>query len=142
MKYILFIFLISSTFITHAQEQAEKNTNSKIRLIQDSRLEVLESNYKKIRRESSRPRQEIQSNQTIRGYRIQIYSGNDRAKASDIRIKFMGSYPNTPCYLQFLSPYYKIRVGDYENSQEASKKLKYFQRVYPSALVVPSYINN
>lgn len=141
MKYFLLLVLILLSASSYAQEETEAQSESKIRVIQDKRMEVLESNYKKISREAKSPTQQIRDRQTVRGYRIQIYSGNDRAKATDVRIKFMGSYPKTPCYLQYLSPYYKVRVGDFTSSQEASKQLKYFQRVYPSALVVPSYIN-
>ncbi len=137
LKGSFFLILLLNTLLVKSQENIHK-----IRLIQDDRLEMLEQNASKIatnrpQRNYTKPTKQTKT----RGYRIQIYSGNSRAEADDIRLKFMSSYPQSPCYIQFLSPYYKVRVGDYTSNDEANKQLKYFKRVYPMAFIVSSYIS-
>ncbi len=141
-NYLAIILLLGSVGLTHAQDSTA--SHSRIRLIQDARLVQLEKNANKLSEKNFKQNTETtveQSNQAVRGYRIQIYSGNDRNYANDVRLKFMTSYPQTACYIQFLSPYFKVRVGDYTSSAEANKQLKYFKRVYPSAFVISAYVN-
>ncbi len=135
LRLIFFILLVYSGGI-----QAQ-TVNSKIRLIQDERLDLLEKNATKLKPEEQALREYSRPTANTRGYRIQIYSGSSRAEADDIRLRFMTAHSAVPCYIQFLSPYYKVRVGDYLSDQEANKELKTIKRAYPMSFVVSSYIN-
>ncbi len=141
MKIYLFVSVLffSLGLDTSAQEEPIK---SKIKLIQDERLELLEINANRIdpKPHSIREYQKPTKQEMQRGYRVQIYSGNSREEAENIRLKFMSLYPEGSCYIQFLSPYYKVRVGDYHSDQEANKNLKTIKRAYPMAFIVSSYI--
>ncbi len=140
MKNTIILLCLFVLSFTTARAQDSLATR-KVRRIQDPKLDLLESQYSRIQRNTPSRSSDAPIARSAKGYRIQIYSGNDRNYANDMRLKFMSSYPQTPCYIQFLSPYYKVRVGDYTSSAEANKKLSYFKRVYSTAFVVPTTVN-
>ncbi|RYD69656.1 MAG: SPOR domain-containing protein [Sphingobacteriales bacterium] len=75
------------------------------------------------------------------GFRVQIYSGNDRDKATQIRNTVMQQYPNQVAYLTYEAPYFKIRVGDFRNRLESQKMLSELKSQYTGVLLVPDKIN-
>ncbi len=80
----------------------------------------------------------------FQGYRIQIIkaSGNDALTITEeARDKFTDKYIDTPVYLTFDEPYYRVRVGDFRTRLEAEKFLKKISRKYPGAWVIQDYIN-
>lgn len=44
------------------------------------------------------------------------------------------------CYISYQQPYYKVRVGDYEDQTEAKPDLKKMAKFYPSSFLVPDQI--
>jgi len=78
------------------------------------------------------------------GYRIQLFmeSGNTALeKAEKITEKFEEKHENTPAYITFGEPYYRVRIGDFRSRLEAIKFLNSIQRSYPQAWVVKDKIN-
>ena len=75
------------------------------------------------------------------GFRVQIYSGNDRDKATQIRNQVTQQYPNQVAYLTYEAPYFKIRVGDFRNRLESQKMLNELESQYSGVLLVPDKIN-
>jgi hypothetical protein len=85
----------------------------------------------------------LEENKQIDGFRIQLLSTKDlenatRAKAIameqfiDVRVKF---------YLEFDSPYYKVRLGDFHDREEAEEIREVVRsRGYPKAWIVKSKI--
>ncbi len=94
----------------------------------------------KIKRFSISKPKTIRTKKVTRGYRIEIYSGNDRNKASEVYRKFKSSYPQTAVYLNFESSFFKVRIGNFSTTAEGNKSLKYYRRVYPSSFWVISNI--
>lgn len=74
---------------------------------------------------------------TMRGYRIQIYFGGIRQKASEIKLDFNGKYPEISAYITYQQPNFKVRIGDYRNRFEAQKFLKEIDGMYPTSFIVP-----
>ena len=78
------------------------------------------------------------------GYRIQIFmeSGNEALNtAEEIKEAFAEKYDNTPAYLIFAAPYYRVRVGDFRTRLQAEKFLQKINRNYPNAWVIKDDIN-
>ncbi len=85
----------------------------------------------------------IEENKLIDGFRIQVISTKDlenaaRAKAiaieqfEDLEVKF---------YLEFDSPYYKVRIGDFKTRGEAESSREIIRsRGYPKAWIVKTKI--
>ncbi len=76
----------------------------------------------------------------MEGFRIQIYNGNNRDDANKVKSEFYGRFPGMRCYLTYQQPYYKVRIGDYEDQNEARPDLKKMARYYPSSFLVPDQI--
>lgn len=79
----------------------------------------------------------------VDGYRIQILAvtgANSRTTAENEKVAFAGRYPDTPSYLSYAEPYFRIRVGNFSTRLEAYKTLLDIQENYPNAYIVPDKI--
>lgn len=77
----------------------------------------------------------------IYGYRVQIYAfeSKERAEASatDARVRL-----NYPVYVEFVPPFYKVRVGDFMTREEAERVRDELKRLgYEDAFIVETLIN-
>ncbi len=75
-----------------------------------------------------------------RGYRVQIYSGNERAKATSIKVDFMRRFPGIATYITYLSPQFRVKVGDYRSRAEAATMYQQVSPLYNPSMIVPDYI--
>lgn len=75
-----------------------------------------------------------------RGYRVQIYSGNDRNKANKIKVDFLRTYPGVRAYLSYSSPQFRVKVGDYRSRGEAEKMYQQVEGRYRPCMIVPDII--
>lgn len=76
------------------------------------------------------------SKMTMPGFRVQLFTGNQRTRANDIRSEFMLSKPMIATYLIYQQPNFKVRVGDFKTRLEAQKLLNEIQIQYPAAFIV------
>jgi hypothetical protein len=90
-------------------------------------------------------------NGTIGGYRLQIYFGSgEKAHAQALKIKtdFLSLHPDVKVYLQFKSPDFNVRIGDFRTKSEALKMQKTLVYQYPNSFIVaddiafPQLVNN
>ena len=81
----------------------------------------------------------------MEGYRIQIYSNNNRNardESSSVRATFISRFPNIASYQLYADPgYFRIRVGDFRTKAEAVKLLQRMRREYPDAYIIPDIIS-
>ncbi len=80
----------------------------------------------------------------VPGFRIRIFSdlGNlARVNSQDAKAKFFGLFPEIPIHREYVSPYYRVVVGDYRTKIDALKDFKRVKRYFPSAFIVPDKIN-
>jgi hypothetical protein len=78
--------------------------------------------------------------QTMPGYRIQIYFGGVRPKASEVKLDFSGKHSDVPSYISYTAPNFKVRVGDFRTRLEAVKFMKSIEGQYPTIFIVPDEI--
>ncbi|MEX2380724.1 MAG: SPOR domain-containing protein [Vicingaceae bacterium] len=85
---------------------------------------------------------EYMSNKTLKGYKVQIFSGNSRWEASKVKSEFISAYPKLPTPdLIYHAPNFKLRVGNYRDRFEAEKNLRLLKEKFPSAFLVKDQIN-
>lgn len=75
----------------------------------------------------------------LKGYRVQIFLG-DRKTAEDTKHTFLQRNPETPAYLSWLAPNFRLRVGDLHTRLEAEKLLHDMRVDYPGSYIVPDDI--
>ena len=123
-KYkLLLIFLFGLSGILKAQNQNVNTSNDE--LISD----LLE-----------RHKRHGLMKQTTAGYRIQLYFGSERSKASEIKTDFSNNFSNTPSYLLYQQPNFKVRVGDFKTRMEAAAFLESIKEFYTTSFIVPDEI--
>jgi hypothetical protein len=134
MKFLLKIcfFSVAALFSKNslAQDVTTSTPDSSIIITKDSRFDDLVNKQK----------DQNLVNQTMHGYRIQIYFGSNRQKASELKLEFASKYPNVPTYLSYQQPNFKLRVGDYLNRFEAQNFLKEVSSNYQTSFIVPDEV--
>lgn len=88
---------------------------------------------------------EIQRNESLRkkgvdGYRVQIFQGN-KADAFKTKADFMQKYPNCNVYVLFITPDFRVRVGDFRTRSEAIKTKYSIEKDFPNPYIVDDIIN-
>ena len=75
----------------------------------------------------------------LKGYRVQIFLG-DRAEAQEARSAFLRKHPDTPAYLSYLAPNFRVRVGDLRDRREAERLRSTLRADHPGCYIVPDRI--
>ena len=76
------------------------------------------------------------SEQTIKGWRIQIITTNDRRKMETARSKFASLYPGVKVNWNHVAPYYRVKVGAYENKMQLMGFLLELKEDFPGVIPV------
>jgi hypothetical protein len=80
---------------------------------------------------------------TMPGFRIEIFFSselNARQKAQNIKNEFLAAYPDYNVYISYISPDFKVRIGNFRTKNEALKVMNEIKIQFPKAFVVPDQI--
>jgi hypothetical protein len=80
----------------------------------------------------------------INGFRVEIFFSSAldaRQKALQTKTAFLKDYPDINAYDIYVSPDWKVRVGDFRTKSEALYMIKKIQDRFPKAFLVPDLIN-
>jgi hypothetical protein len=72
----------------------------------------------------------------LKGYRVKIHFGGEKAKANEVKVKFCQLYPDVPAYIDYDTPNFSITVGNFRSRLEAYKVFKEIQTDFPNAFIV------
>jgi len=91
--------------------------------------------------------------QTVEGFRIQVFSAQDQEAARDFREKvrqWWGSVQDEapddvfrqepPIVIEYSQPYYRVRIGAFADREEASEALEFVNDEYSGAFVARSTV--
>jgi hypothetical protein len=126
MKYVTcaFILLISSSLFAQKKTGTIKVKGENI---------FLDSLIEKVKETNS-------IHKTIKGYRIQLFSGTERNNANDVKTRFLKLYPEFNAYLLYNQPYYKIRIGDFRTRLDAEVAYNKIKSVFDECIIVSDNI--
>lgn len=139
MRIVIIISILFFTNKIYSQPKIfsqlnEKNAGwGKITIIQEPKVEAIIAKH-------------IEINQKAKGfpgYRVQVYfgSGSDaKSLANKVRNNLNNEFPDYDSYLIYEAPYFKVRIGDFRNRNEAYKAFKIIQPNYPQAFIVDDLI--
>jgi len=74
------------------------------------------------------------------GYRVQIYNGNDRAKATQVKLDFMRRFPGIRTYMTYVQPQFRVKVGDFRSRPDAQKMYQQVTNLYTPCMIVPDIV--
>lgn len=74
------------------------------------------------------------------GFRVQIYNGNDRKAAINMKVDFMRRYPTMHTYMTYVAPHFRVKVGDFRRKEDALKFNHEIIAFYTPTMIVPDII--
>lgn len=80
--------------------------------------------------------QKNKSEETVKGWRVQIISTDDRRKMEAARSKFSQLYPNVNNSWKHLAPYYQVRAGAYQDKTKLMAFMMEIKEEFPMATPV------
>ena len=72
----------------------------------------------------------------FRYYTIQVYVGNSREQANEVRSKVYSVIPEETPKLEYSQPNYRVKVGTFESRLEANKTFTILKNSFPGAVLV------
>jgi hypothetical protein len=127
MKKLQLIILFAGILLSL---QAFSQETGKVEVIKDPKIDSLIARRLELSRSANGG-----SALTAKGFRLQIYSGNDRKEAYAEQTKFKVRFPAVGTYISYEQPNYKIRVGDFRTRIEAEKFLNKLRPYYQSVFI-------
>ena len=86
---------------------------------------------------------QIQENEEgmIQGFRVQLLVSRDEELATEAKQSAIFQFPEVDVYMVFVTPYYRIRIGDCQTEREADQlRNEAIQKGYSDAWRVPSKV--
>ena len=114
--FILTAFTINVSFSQKVKTDTSENGNAIIH--QDERIAILGEKMVEYNENLSK------KTRLVMGYRLMVLNTNDRDYAMKIRSTLLKQFPDQKIYMIFLSPYIKIKFGNFIDKDEAEKMKK------------------
>ena len=130
MKKLFFLFILLP-FLSVAQTDTTLSENGRITSINERGINVLVKKYENI----------LKAKNGVEGWRVQLMFKAKKEEITQLKIAFIKLYPEIPAYLEYNTPYYKVRVGNCRTKLEAIKIKDLISKNFPGAYPVPEIIN-
>jgi len=79
--------------------------------------------------------------ETVYGYRVQIFFGSGRQAAYDAQEKFRQEFPDLRTYITYSEPNFKVQAGDFRTRLEAEKLRNELTQMFTSLFIISGKIN-
>lgn len=109
----------------------QQDTGRRFVINKDPRVDQLLELYKK----------EHSNKKFVDGYRIQIIASTDKKTMYTTRAKFRNQFPEIATFPTYEKPYFKLRVGVYEDKLKAQKDLDLIKNEFKGSFLVADEIN-
>ena len=119
----LFVFISLSSL-------AQTDSNSVV-VHKDPRIELLVKKQIEINEVTTR-----NSRRSAQGYRIQVISTNNRTKAMEAKTRMYQRFPELKTYLMYQSPFFRLKVGNFVEREEAESYLQEILQLFPTGVYV------
>jgi SPOR domain len=126
MKKIL-ILAAACWFVTNASAQAD--STSSIVIHKDPRIDLLVKKQIEVNEETTR-----NARRFVSGFRIQVINTSDRNAAIAAKTKIYKLFPELKAYLLYQSPYFRLRVGNFKDQEEAEDYRKALSKEFPNSV--------
>ncbi len=122
MKWLLFLFIALSLSVFNRVKAQELLTdtigNGKSIYIRDERVDLLGKKMAEYNEGLA------EKTKLVSGFRLMVLNTTDRNYAMKVRAALLQQYPDQKMYMVFLTPYIKIKLGNFINKADAEKVRK------------------
>ena len=142
LLFVLFQCISQTSFSqTEETEEVTDSVVSGVVIHADPRLDVLMATNVKIKKAyASSPGKTAKVIRSGRGFRVQIYNGNEKNAAVSKKVDFMRRFPSVKTYMTYTQPQFRVKVGDFQTRKDAQAFMLEIRSSYPAAMIVPDYI--
>lgn len=125
MKYSFLILLLIGSAELFAQDS---NT---VVVHKDPRIDMLVSKQIEINEVTTR-----NARRFVPGFRILVINTNNRSQAVAAKTKVYQKFPELQAYLMYQPPFFKLKVGNFKEREEADDYVSSIQKLFPSGVYV------
>ena len=108
---------------------AQTDSTSSIVIHKDPRVDMLVKKQVQINEVTTRD-----ARRNIAGYRLQVINTSDRNAAISAKTKIYQLYPELKAYLLYQAPYFRLRVGNFRDKEEAEEYRKLLSKEFPNSV--------
>jgi len=126
MKTILILALLVISIKLCAQTDSGIVT-----VYKDPRVNMLVKKQAQINEETTR-----NNRRSMPGFRLQVLNTTDRKNAIEAKTKIYQLYPELRVYLQYQSPYYRLKAGNFKTRQEAEEYQESLAREFKNSVFI------
>lgn len=72
----------------------------------------------------------------VPGFRILVASTNNREKATEAKTKLYQNFPDLKIYFIYQAPYFKVKVGNFAEREDAENALPAIQKVFSDPVYI------
>lgn len=131
MKYItlvLTLFLFHGGFAQTAYDSSQAAT---VVVHKDPRIDMLIRKKAAINKTARKS-----SARTMRGYRLMVINTSNRNEAIAAKTKIYTYYPELKAYLQYQTPYFKLKAGNFQTREDAEKYRRRMATMFPKGVFI------
>lgn len=137
--FIFVLFLIVAVLQAQQNQDLKKNnifdalsttdsiTHASVKIHQDKRIELLLANKKHFN---------SQEQAMTNGFRVQVFSSNVQRTAKNeafrIEKQIKDEFPEDAVYVNYTSPFWKVRVGDFKTQSDAQRIRSKLKDAFPN----------
>ncbi len=108
---------------------AQTDSTSSIVIHKDPRVDLLVKKQAQINEVTTRD-----ARRNVAGYRLQVINTSDRNAAISAKTKIYQLYPELKAYLLYQAPYFRLRVGNFIDKEEAEDYRKSLSKEFPNSV--------
>ena len=108
------------------------NSGDTIIVHKDSRLDIFTAKQASINKVTAR----MSSNGLFKGYRLQVLNTRSRDDAFKTKAMLLENFPDEKTYVLYQSPYFKVRIGNFVNRNDAEN----FRKELSLFITQPAYV--
>ena len=108
---------------------AQTDSTSSIVIHKDPRLDVLVKKQAQINEVTTRA-----ARSNIAGFRLQVINTSDRTAAISAKTKIYQLHPELKAYLLYQAPYFRLRVGNFKDKDEAEDYRVSLSKEFPNSV--------
>ncbi|MEP7277037.1 MAG: SPOR domain-containing protein [Bacteroidota bacterium] len=109
--------------------QAQTDSTSSIVIHKDPRLDLLVKKQTQVNEETTRD-----ARRNVPGFRIQVINTSDRNAAISAKTKIYQLYPELKAYLLYQAPYFRLRVGNFKDKDDAESYRRSLSKEFPNSV--------
>src|SRR4051812_4198802 len=126
----LFFFLQTNAQNVVATSNAAAIQPATVVVHKDPRIDVL------IKKKAAINKATKNIGRSARGFRLLVINTNNRDEAIAAKTKVYTYFPELKAYLQYQSPYFKLRAGNFKTRDEAERYRKQMNAMFPRGVFI------